>query len=61
MSKLLTIEELAEQIQVSKHTLYKWVAANKIPHIPMPNRAVRFDPVAIEKWLKSRTITVNAY
>jgi excisionase family DNA binding protein len=61
MSKLLTIDQLAEELQVSKHTIYKWVAASKIPHIPMPNRKVRFDMSAIEKWLKSRTVTVNEY
>lgn len=57
MSKLFTIEQLAEQMEVSKHTIYKWVAANKIPHIKMPNQAVRFESTAIEKWIKSRTIT----
>jgi excisionase family DNA binding protein len=58
MSKLLTIEQLAEQIQISKGTIYKWTMANKIPHLKMGS-AVRFDPVAIEKWLKSRTVLVN--
>jgi excisionase family DNA binding protein len=59
MPKLITIRELSAQLGISVSTLYQWTRNEKIPHVKMPNTCVRFDPVAIEKWLKQRTINVT--
>lgn len=59
MTRLITIQQLSEQIAIPKSTLYKWTSENKIPHVKMPGDQVRFDPVKIEQWLKIRTISVN--
>lgn len=56
---LIDIKELSKRLSVSQKTIYKWVAENKIPHVKMPNSSVRFDPAAVDNWIKARTIKVN--
>jgi len=51
MEELLTIEELAEYLKISKHTLYKMVEKGKIPALKIANRW-RFKKRKIEKWLE---------
>jgi excisionase family DNA binding protein len=60
MPKLLTPDELCEYLQVSKSTLRKWCASDRIPHSKMPNGSVRFDQAAIDRWIKLRSVTVNS-
>ena len=49
--RLLKIDELSEMIGMSKSCIYTWVSQEKIPVVKC-GRAVRFDPVAIESWIK---------
>ena len=51
MEELLTIEELAEYLKISKHTLYKIVEKGKLPALKRVNRW-RFKKSKIEKWLE---------
>lgn len=49
---LLTIKDLAGQLQVTPATLYAWVAQGKIPYVKL-HRLVRFRREDIEGWLGS--------
>ena len=49
---LLTIRDLAKQLQVKSSTLYAWVAQGKIPSLKI-NGLIRFDPDTIDRWVKS--------
>lgn len=51
MEELLTIEELAEYLKISKHTLYKMVEKGKLPALKIANQW-RFKKGKIEKWLE---------
>lgn len=53
MEKLLTIEELAEYLKISKHTLYKMVEKGKLPALKIANQW-GFKKRKIEEWLEER-------
>jgi len=52
LSMLLTIKDLAKQLQIKSSTLYAWVAQGKIPSLKI-NGLIRFDPGTIDRWVKS--------
>jgi excisionase family DNA binding protein len=51
---LLTVAQLAAPLGVHPQTVYKDVAANRIPYVRY--RGVHFDPVYIAQWLRARTV-----
>jgi excisionase family DNA binding protein len=49
---LLTIKDVARQLQIKPSTLYAWAAHGKIPCQKI-HGLVRFDPIEIDRWLAS--------
>jgi excisionase family DNA binding protein len=49
---LLTIRDLAKELQIKSSTLYAWVAQGKIPSLKI-NGLIRFDPSTIDRWVKA--------
>ena len=47
----LTIKDLALYIEVSKPTIYKWIAEKKIPYIRINKRVIRFDRKKIDLFM----------
>ncbi|GAB6182813.1 helix-turn-helix transcriptional regulator [Thermodesulfovibrio hydrogeniphilus] len=58
--KLLTVDEVARMLSLSKQSIYQLVFYRKIPVIRLSKRALRFDPEAIERWLKEKTVDVDS-
>jgi|ADGO01.1.fsa_nt_gi excisionase family DNA binding protein len=54
---LLTIDQMALKLGVSKITLYRWVGQGKIPYAKLPGRLVRFDENEVTRWLNERKVT----
>jgi len=54
MKPRLTINDLSAYLQISKPTIYKMIEENKIPHIRINQRLIRFDPDDIEKYLRDK-------
>lgn len=52
--KYLTVNEVADLLQVSKSHLFTQVRQGKIPAIRL-GRAIRFDPEALQTWLQGRS------
>jgi excisionase family DNA binding protein len=52
---LLTIQEVANWAKVSTKTIYRWIAANKIPAIRLGNRTYRIPEQAIIDYLKQNS------
>ena len=50
MERLLTINQLAEILQVKKNTIYSWIFTKRIPHVKI-NGALRFKEKEISKWI----------
>ncbi|GED63916.1 helix-turn-helix domain-containing protein [Lysinibacillus fusiformis] len=46
----MTVDEIAEKLQVSTTTIYTMVRQNEIPHIKVRGRILFYRPT-IEKWL----------
>lgn len=59
MKKLLTVQQVAELIQVAPITIYKWISAGKIPYTKLPSGSVRFDPDKLQNWINNRTVRVK--
>jgi excisionase family DNA binding protein len=53
--EILTVEDLAQYLQITSLTVYRWVRVGKIPHIKLGGKAIRFRKVDIDEWLKSKT------
>ncbi|GFP20873.1 hypothetical protein HKBW3S43_01054 [Candidatus Hakubella thermalkaliphila] len=53
MEELLTIDELASYLKISKHTLYKMVEKGKIPALKVANQW-RFKREDINMWLEKQ-------
>jgi len=55
MEKLLTVEQVADYLQVKPSTIYQWTHLGFIPHVKLGNR-IRFGVSQVEKWLEERSI-----
>lgn len=55
MSKLLTIEDVAERLQVKPETVRAWQYGGKITFIKLP-QGIRIREEWLENWLEKRTI-----
>ena len=53
MDRLLTIDDLAEWLQVKPRTIYQWVHEGYIPVIKL-GAMVRFDRASVKEWVKKR-------
>jgi excisionase family DNA binding protein len=49
--KYLTINGLSLYLNVSKPTIYVWIAKNFIPYIRINKRLIRFDKDKIDAWI----------
>ncbi len=54
--KLLGYEEAASLLGVKKGTMYAWVHQNRVPHIRLSQRCVRFDRAELEAWVEERRV-----
>jgi excisionase family DNA binding protein len=57
MVELLTVKDLEKRLKIFYPTLYKWAREGEIPSIRF-GRQVRFDPDAVEAWIRSRSVGV---
>jgi excisionase family DNA binding protein len=60
MQKLLTVEEIAEYLQVMPSTIYQWTHQRFIPHVKLGNR-VRFRMSQVDRWIKRRAKDGRSY
>jgi len=59
MENYWKVREVAAALQISVQTVYRYVANGEIPFHKL-NRAVRFKPSEIERWIESKTAGVQA-
>ena len=53
MKKLLTVENLAEIMQVTTRTIHNY-KSNGLPYKKL-GKAIRFDPDEVNEWLKTKS------
>lgn len=51
----LTVDELAEYLQLSKETIYHWRLEGTGPKVTKLGKQLRYSRANVEAWLKSRT------
>lgn len=51
---LMTMSEIAQELNNSPHTIRSWVRAGFIPHLRV-GRQIRFDLDEVRAWLKRRS------
>jgi excisionase family DNA binding protein len=60
MKKLISIDELANNLGIAKETVYQWTSMKVIPFYKI-GRLVRFDEAEIDRWLTDRKRLVSKY
>jgi excisionase family DNA binding protein len=60
MERLLDIGEVSEMLGVTKATIYSWTSKNKIPHVKLSKRLLKFKEQEIRDWIAGKTVTVNS-
>ena len=53
MDRLLTVDDLADWLQVKPRTVYQWVHEGYIPVIKLGS-LVRFDQASVKEWVRKR-------
>ena len=53
---LLTVKDLAQQLQIKPATVYAWAAQQKIPFLKI-HGVIRFERERINEWLKTFGVT----
>jgi excisionase family DNA binding protein len=56
MERLLTVEEVANWLQVKPRTIYQWVHEGYIPVIKL-GALVRFNQGSVTEWIRKREIS----
>jgi excisionase family DNA binding protein len=54
---LLTVQQVADLLQYSRHTVYVWICKNQLPisYHKFP-RGVRFKRSEVDRWIESRKV-----
>jgi excisionase family DNA binding protein len=56
MNNLLTMDEAAKYLGISKLTLYGWVSARKLGYVKI-GRLVKFKQTQLDAWIDQHTVT----
>jgi excisionase family DNA binding protein len=60
MEKLLTVQECADLLHLSKPTIYRLVKEEGLPWVRPTGADMRFRPEQVEAWLESRGAVASA-
>lgn len=52
----MNYQQAARYLNLSKHTLYTFVARGVVPHLRYAPRTVRFDRKQLDEWIKQRQV-----
>ena len=58
--ELWNYDRAAEMLGLAKGTLYAMVHQNRVPHIRLGHRLVRFDPLELEKYVEAHRVEVRS-
>jgi excisionase family DNA binding protein len=59
MEKLMNIDDICEFLGVTKATIYSWTSQNKIPHIKLSKRLLKFREKDIIDWISKRSVNAD--
>ena len=53
---LLTVEDVAQRLQLAPYTIRKWVRLGRLPAVRLGEHRIRFMPDVIERWVREQRI-----
>ena len=56
----MDIREVSEMLGVTKATIYSWTSQNKIPHIKLSKRLLKFREKEIKDWIADKAVVVDS-
>ena len=59
MQRLLTLDEVAKELRISRRTLYLWIKQNRIKAIKLPNGKLRIESAELERVLKDSNVDTH--
>ncbi|MBI5641550.1 MAG: helix-turn-helix domain-containing protein [Nitrospirae bacterium] len=59
MEKLLDIDDVSEMLGVTKATIYAWTSQNKIPHVKLSRKLLKFRGDEIKAWIVAKSISTD--
>lgn len=59
MEKLLNIDEVSKILGVTRATIYSWTSRNRIPHVKLSKRLLKFREKEIMDWIARKSVTTN--
>ena len=54
-SELMGVAEISQRLRIPEATIYKYVCQRRIPFVKL-NGHLRFDPTAIDEWIKRNRV-----
>ena len=61
MQKLLTLDEVANELRISRRTLYLWIKQDRIKAIKLPNGKFRIESSELERVLKDSNVDTQVW
>jgi len=61
MQRLLTLDEVAKELRISRRTLYLWIKQNRIKAIKLPNGKLRIESSELERVLSEAKVEPNVW
>ena len=59
MQRLLTLDEVAEELRIGRRTLYLWIKQKRIKAIKLPNGKLRIESTELERVLRDSSVGKN--
>ena len=57
--RLLTADDVAAYLGLKRGTVYEMVRSQRLPHVRVSRRAIRFTPEQIEQWVERQRVEVH--
>ena len=61
MQRLLTLDEVAKELRISRRTLYLWIKQGRIKAIKLPNGKLRIESTELERVLKESNVDTKMW
>jgi len=61
MQRLLTLDEVAKELRISRRTLYLWIKEKRIKAIKLPNGKLRIESPELERVLDDSNVDKNVF
>lgn len=61
MQRLLTLDEVADELRISRRTLYLWIRQKRIKAVKLPNGKLRIESSELERVLDESNVNHTVF